>query len=571
MKNKELAEIFKNIADMLEINDENKFRVHAYRRAAQSLEGLSQDVADYGKTHSFDEIPGIGKDLKEKIQEYVKSGKIGFYEKLLEGVPRPILDFMKIPGVGPKTASMIYRKLKIKNLDDLQFKAKSGKIKNIDGIKEKTIKNILRGINFLKKSEGLTPINIAMDNAKSIVGLLKKNTKISSIEYAGSLRRMKEKVRDIDVVACSDNSNKTMEYFTSMPVCTNVLVKGKTKSSIMTTSGMQVDLRVVNSQSYGAALSYLTGSKEHNVRLREIAVTKGLKINEYGVFKAGTNKQIAGITEKSIYDVLGMSFVPPEMRENRGEVELALKNKLPKLVTLNDIKSDLHMHTEESDGVLSLSEIVDICQQKGYKYIAITDHSQILKIAGGLSAKRLFGQIKKIEKINKKNKKIKLLKGCEVDVLSDGKLDFGNEVLKELDFAIASIHSGFTQSKDKLTSRIMKAMDNKHINMIGHPTGRLAGVRQGYEIDIMKILRHAKDTNTSIEINCHPDRLDLNDVNVKLAKEMGVSIGLATDSHTKEQFDNIYYGLGVARRGWLEKKDILNSLSLKEFFKRIKK
>jgi len=571
MKNQEIAEIFNKIADILEIKEENIFRIRAYRRASQNIGSLTKDVEDIIKEEKLEDIPGIGKDLAKKIDEYVKTGKMKFYEDLKKEIPKGMLAFMDIPGVGPKTAKVIYEDLKIKNIEDLIVKAKAGKIKKVFGIKDKTIENILRGIDFLKKSEGRTPLYIAMKISNEIINELKKLKEISQIEAAGSLRRRKETVRDIDIVSASTKPKGIMDKFVSLPQVKEILAHGQTKSSIITKEEIQVDLRVVEPECYGAALAYLTGSKEHNVKLREMAVKKHLKINEYGVFKVKADRKIAGKDEEGIYKSLGLSYVPPEIRENRGEIELAIKDSLPKLVELKDMKGDLHLHSEASDGNLSVPEIAELAKAKGYEYIVVTDHSKTLVIAGGLKEKELVLQMEKIDALNKRIKGFRVLKGAEVDILADGTLDYNDGILKELDFVIAAIHAGFKQSREQLTKKIISAMENKYVNMIAHPTGRLMGVRDSYDIDIAKVLKAARDTNTAVEINAYPDRLDLNDINCKLAKETGVMIGIGTDSHSKEHMDNMIFGINVARRGWLEKKDVLNTLKINDFLKKIKK
>ncbi|UCD54619.1 MAG: DNA polymerase/3'-5' exonuclease PolX [Candidatus Omnitrophota bacterium] len=571
MKNKEIAEIFNNIADILEIKDENPFRIRAYRKAAQNIESLSKDIETVARKKKLTDIPGIGEDLAGKIEEYISKGKIKIYQDLKRSVSKPVLEFMTIPGVGPKTAKLLSEKLKIKSIKDLEKKASQGKIKDIFGIKEKTVTNILRGIGFLKKSEERTPLGEAIKISDEITARLKKLSEVKKVSPAGSLRRMKETVRDIDILVTSNKPRKVMEVFTRMPRVKEVLVHGPTKSSIITKNNIQVDVRVVEPSSFGSALCYFTGSKSHNIALRKMAVEKSLKINEYGVFEVKTKKKIAGADEKDIYKALNLAYVPPEMREDRGEIELAMKDKLPRLVEPEDIKGDIHVHSDSSDGALSLEEIATICQRMGYEYVVITDHSQTLRIAGGLKEKDLFSNIKKVRKLDKKFKKIRLLIGSEVDILSDGELDYKDSVLKELDFVIGAIHSGFKQSRETLTRRIVKAMESKYVNMIAHPTGRLMGVRDAYEINLEKVLKVAKETNTALEINAYPERLDLDDNASRRAKERGVMLGIATDTHTREQLDNMPFGVSVARRGWLEKKHVLNTFSLEAFLKKIKK
>lgn len=382
---------------------------------------------------------------------------------------------------------------------------------------------------------------------------------------------MKETVRDIDILVTSNKPRKVMDAFTKLDRVREVLVHGPTKSSVITKDKIQVDVRVVEPSSFGSALCYFTGSKGHNIHLRKMALRKGLKINEYGVFKARKNRKIAGKEEEDIYKALGLAYIPPEMREDKGEIELALEDKLPRLLELKDIKGDLHVHSESSDGVLTFEEIASSCREVGYEYVVITDHSKTLRVAGGLKEKELMRNVEKIRKLDKSEKKIRILAGTEVDILSDGSLDYDNSVLKELDFVIAAVHSGFREPKEALTKRIVKAMENRFVHMIAHPTGRLMGVRGPYEIDLEKVFKVARDTDTALEINAYPERLDLDDNASRRAKEMGVTLGIATDMHVKEQFNNMRFGVSVARRGWLEKKNVLNTLSLEKFLERIKK
>ena len=571
MKNHRIAEIFNNTAEILQIKDENPFRIRAYAKAAESLENLTEDIAKLSEEDKLTDIPGIGKDLAAKIKEFLKTGKIASYEDLKKSIPKSVLDLMKVPGVGPKTAKLLNDKLDIKSVKDLKKKASEGKVKGIFGIKDKTVENILRGISFLEKSEGRTPIDRAMSISDEIITALKKVPEVKKIMPAGSLRRMKETVRDIDILITSESPGKVMDVFTKLSAVGEVSAHGPTKASVITRDKIQVDVRVVKEASFGSALCYFTGSKSHNIRLRQVAIRKGLKLNEYGVFKEKTKRKVAGKEEKDVYKALGLAYVEPEMREDKGEIELALKDKLPSIVELGDIKGDLHVHSESSDGALSIGEIAFLCEKIGYEYVVITDHSRSLKIAGGLSEKELLKNIDRIRKLNKKLKKIRLLAGSETDILGDGALDYNDSVLKELDFVIAAVHSGFKQPKEVITKRILKAMDNRYINMIAHPTGRLIGIRDAYEVDLEKVFKKAKETKTAIEINSYPERLDLDDNASRRAKELGVTLGISTDTHAKEQFGNMLFGVSVARRGWLEKKNILNTLDLESFLKRIKK
>lgn len=564
MSNAQIVEIFDKIADILEIQGENPFRIRAYRKAAQTIEDLSENISQDVKEDALVKLPGIGEDLASKIKEFVKTGKISVYEKLKKKVKPVLLDMLNIPGVGPKTAKLLYEKLKIKSLAGLEAKAKAHQISGLPGVKEKTEENILKGLDFLKKDTGRMRLDAAFMTADYIVSKLTKLPQVIKISPAGSLRRMKETVRDIDILVTSKRSEKVMDAFVGLPNVGDIIAKGATKSSILTKDNVQADLRVVSPESYGAALMYFTGSKAHNIKMREMAAKKGLKINEYGVFRVKGNKKIAGKNESEIYSLFKMSYVEPELRENTGEIEMALRGKLPKPVEIKDIKGDFHVHTKESDGVLTLDGIAKIAKKKNYKYVVISDHSQSLKIAGGLSQKKLLKQIENIHKFNRRSKNVKLLAGSEVDILNDGSLDYNDEVLKKLDFVIAAIHTGFHQSKDKLTARIVKAMQNRYVNLIAHPCGRLIGKRAAYELDYEEMFSVAKKTGTAIEINSYPERLDLTDVNCRRAQELGIKLAIATDTHTESQFDNIIYGISVAKRGWMEKKNLLNCLTLKE-------
>lgn len=564
MHNAQIAEIFEKIADILEIQGENPFRIRAYRRAAQAIYNLSKDIFEYAEDDALLKLPGIGEDLASKITEYLNTGRISAYEKLKKKVKPVLLDMLDIPGVGPKTARLLYEKLKIKSLTELEAKARAHKISGLPGVKDKTEENILKGLDFLKKDVGRMPLDIAFTTAKYIVTELKKLSHVIEISPAGSLRRMKETIRDIDILVTSRKSNAVMDVFVKLPVVGVIIAKGATKSSILTKDNIHLDLRVVAPESYGAALMYFTGSKAHNIRMREMAAKKGLKINEYGVFRLNGNKRIAGKSESEIFSLFKMPYIEPELRENTGEIEMALSGKLPRLVGLKDIKGDFHVHTEESDGSLSLEEIARIAKGKNYKYIIISDHSASLKIAGGLSEKALLRQIGNIHSFNQRSKDIKLLSGSEVDIRDDGSLDYSDALLEKLDFVIAAIHSGFHQSKDKLTARIVKAMQNKYVNIIAHPSGRLIGQRTAYELDYERIFRVAKDTGTAIEINAYPERLDLTDINCKRAQELGVKLAIGTDVHTENQFDNMIYGVSVAKRGWVDRGHLLNCLMLKE-------
>jgi len=568
MKNKEVAEIFRQIAEILEIQNENPFRIRAYLKAAQSVESLSQDIAEAAQKNQLEKIPGIGKDLAQKINEIVKTGKLKFYKQLRNKIPKGLTLLMSVPGLGPKTARLLYDKLKIKSIRQLEKAARTHKISRLPGIKEKTEENILRGIALIKKAKERMPLAHALSVAAEFTQALKKLKEVKQVEPAGSLRRRKETVRDIDILVTSSRPKKIMDVFTELRQVKEVLSKGETKSSVLTEDGIQVDVRVVKPKSFGAALLYFTGSKEHNIKLRKLAVKKGWKVNEYGLFRK--NKWLAGKTEEEIFKKFKLPFIIPELREDQGEIEAAFGGKLPKAIEIADIKGDLHIHSQWSDGTEKIEDIANSARRQGYKYIAITDHSQSIKIAGGLTIERLKKQIDLIHKLNKKLKGFRILAGSEVDIKSDGSLDYPDKILKELDMVIGAIHTGFKQSQEQLTRRIISAMDNRYVNIISHPSGRLLGRREAYALDMEKVLKKAKATGTFMEINTFPDRLDLIDVNCRRAKELGVKMAISTDSHKLEHLKFMPLGLSVARRGWLEKKDVINTLPLEKLLKLIR-
>jgi len=571
MRNFEIAAIFNDIAELLEIKDENPFKIRAYRKAAQSIESLTQDIEEIANKGALREIPGVGKELSAKIEEIIATGKLKFYEKLKGQIPAVILDMMEIPGVGPKTAKILHAKFKLRSIDQLERLARGHRICKLPDIKEKTEENILRGIELLKRSRERTSIGEALPIATEIIGKLKAVPGVRRINYAGSVRRMKETVHDIDILITSVKPRPIMDVFVSLPQVKDILAHGETKSSILVKEGIQVDLRVVEPASYGAALLYFTGSKQHNIHLRGIANGMGYKINEYGVFRERTGKRVAGEEEEDIYRFLKLSFIPPELREDAGEIQAAARGDLPDLVELKDIRGDLHVHSEWSDGTHSIRELAEAAKKRGYEYIAVTDHSQSLKVAGGLSKAELREKIKEIRSINRKLSGMTLLAGTELDILPDGSLDIDEGLLPELDIVVAAIHSGFKQGKEKLTRRIIGAMKNKYVHIIAHPTGRLMGVRDAYELDFEEVFKAAKDTNTALEINAFPSRLDLTDVSARRAKETGVMTAIGSDTHMIDQLDNMLFGAAVARRGWLEKKDVLNTLTLDKLLKKIKK
>ena len=570
MDNAAIAAIFRNIAVILELKGDNPFRIRAYEKAAQNIESLNQNLKDLAKENRLTAIPGIGTDLANKINEIIATGTLAQYEELKKSIPQGLIKMLQIPGLGPKTIKAIYQKMHIETIEELKKAAKGGKLTRIPHLKEKTQENILKGIALLENTAQRLILPLALEIAeKYFYKPLKQLREIEKIEIAGSLRRRKDTIGDIDILASSKKPNKVMGFFTSLGNVKDILAKGPTKSSIVSKEGFQVDLRVIKKESFGSALLYFTGAKQFNINLRQLALKKGYKINEYGVFKK--NEPVAGKTEKEIFSFFKMQYIPPVLREDRGEIDLALKHKLPKLIELKDIRGDLHIHSTYSDGSSTIEEIARKAKTFGYDYVAITDHSRSLKVANGLSIERLYQKKKAIEKLNKKLKGIRILCGSEVDILSDGQLDYPNEVLKDLDIVIAAIHTGFKQSKKQLTTRIIKALKNKYTHIIAHPTGRLWGVRPEYEIDLEEIFKVASEYGKAMEINCYPKRLDLNDINVLKAKSAGVKLALGSDTHIIDQMNSMQWGITVAQRGWLIKENVINTLSLDNLQKWLKR
>lgn len=564
MKNQLVSNILYQIADLLDLKGEIFFKTRAYRIAAQTIEALEEDIETLTKQDRLLEIPGVGEGLAKKIKEIVETGKLDYFERLKKEIPEDLINLLNIPGLGPKKVAAIYKNLGITTLSELLKAANDGKLRNLDGFGEVTEQNIIRGIQLLEKTSGRALLNVAYADGFNYLTYLEKCSYIEKVSVAGSLRRMKETIGDIDILASSNKPDKVMEFFVSYPEVQQILSKGTTKSSVILKDNLQVDLRVVETKSFGAALQYFTGSKEHNVSLRSFAIKKGYKLNEYGLFKKDTEKFIAGKTEEKIYEKIGFPYIEPELRENRGEFEAAKNKTLPKLVGYDEILGDFHVHSLWSDGNDSIENLAINAKKIGYSFIGITDHSQSLKIAHGLSEEKVNKKIQEITKLNKKFSNFRILSGTECDIKNDGSLDYNNKILKKFDFVYIGIHSGFKMDKNKMTERIIKGMHNDNVNFLAHPTGRLIGKRDPYQVDIEKIIDAAKETGIILEINAFPDRLDLDDVHSKLAKEKKIKFVLGTDSHSINHLSFMRFGTATARRGWLEKKDILNTYCLKE-------
>jgi len=562
----EIAAIFERISNMLSVLDENPFKIRAYKKAALNISELNEDIAQRAGADDLISIPGVGKDLAAKIKEYLVTGKMSEYDKLLETVPLELIELLRIQGLGPKTLSLLYKELNVKSLSDLETVLDGDEILTFRGLGKKKIEDIKKGIVIFKESKERTPLGIALPLSGLIVAEVEKIPGTEGTVVAGSLRRFRETVKDIDILTISDNTEETVKAFTEMPFVRDILASGNTKGSVIAgeglQAGIQVDLRVVGPESYGAALQYFSGSQAHNVKLRSLASKKGLKINEYGVYKG--EKKIAGETEKEVYKSLGLPLIPPELREDRGEIEAALEGRLPRLIEQKDIKGDLHMHTTWSDGKASIAEMAESAAELGYSYIAITDHSPSSVIASGLSVKRMAQKQKELETIDKKMRNIKILMGTEVDIKPDGTLDYPDEVLKGLDVVIASVHSGFKMDGETMTERIVRAIENPYVHALGHPTGRLIGERDPYDVDIDRVIEAALEHGKALEVNGSHPRLDLKDLHVRKAVDAGVKIIISTDAHRPEQLLQMKLGVGTARRGWVEKKSVLNTLDTQE-------
>lgn len=571
MKNTLVAELLRNIARLLEIKGELIFKIRAYEKAALVIENLEEDIGEIWKKGRLDDIPGVGEALTEKISEFLKTGKLDYYEKLKKEVPVDVEGLGRVEGLGPKTILKLYKKLKVKNLGDLERAAKQGKVQKIEGLGPAVEQNILKSIAFAKTAGKRFLLGHALDIAEEIKSKLKKLEEVDKIEIAGSLRRKKETIGDIDILVTSKKPAKIMDFFASMDDVENVMAKGPTKASVRLKEGLDADLRIIDEKSYGAALLYFTGNKQHNINLRKIAIKKRMKLSEYGIFSKKNNRMLAGKTEEECYRKLGLRYIEPEIREDEGEIEAAMKNKLPELIGYNDLKSDLQMHTKWSDGNSTILEMALAAKKLGHEYICITDHvGNTFRIANSLDEKRIKKQRKEINNVNRKLNGIVVLQGGEVNIMDDGTLDMKDSVLKELDIVLASIHSGFKNSKEKLTKRITMAMENEHVDIIAHPTGRLISQRPAYEIDFGKILEKAKETKTVLEINAYPERMDLNDINAKSAIKAGIKMSIGTDSHDTSQLRNYRLGIAIARRAWAGKQDIINTYSLKDMLKQLK-
>ncbi len=564
MRNAEVAAVLYDISELLEIKGENIFKVRAYAKAARAIEGMTEDIEEVASRKKLTEIPGVGESIAEKIEEYLKTGRIEQYKELLIQVPVELHELLKIPGVGPKTAQLLHEKFGVKNVDDLEKAAKQHRIRRLAGFGVKKEENILSSIERYRQRSTRIPLGTALPLSRKIVEFLKKSRAIDRIEPAGSLRRKKETVGDIDILATSNDPKAAIEAFVHLPLVKKILGQGTTKATIVTRDAIQIDLRILEEKSFGTSLQYFTGSKEHNIKLRDIARLKGLKLSEYDFEEVATGRKIYCRSDDEVYRKLGLLPIPPEIREDTGEIEAALSGKLPELIEQKDIKGDFHVHTDWSEGINPLPEMVGAAKRLGYEYIAITDHSRSLGVAHGLSEERLLEQIKEIGKLNDKNRDFHIFTGTEVDIKADASVDFPDSILSQCDVVVAALHVGQRQTRREITGRLVTAMENEHVDIIAHPTGRIIGEREAYDVDMEVLLDAAASTGTVLEINAYPSRLDLNDVNARKAKNKGVTLTIDTDAHSMEQLGLMEFGVNVARRGWLEKDDLVNTRGVKD-------
>lgn len=559
MKNFEVARQFELMADILELKGENPFRIRAYRRAAQNLESLSEEIEAVAREKRLEDIPGVGADLAGKIQEYLSTGKIKEIAAASKGIPRGVVELMNIPGVGPRTARLLHEREHITGIGQLEKLASKGGLRGLPGIQAKTEQNILKGIRLVRGGQERMPLGHALPLGRELVQALERLAAVKQISLAGSIRRMKETVGDIDILVTSSRPDTVMRAFVALPQVAEVLERGTTKSSMRHREGIQVDLRVVDPACFGAALVYFTGSKQHNIHIRDIGVKRGLKISEYGVFRASTGRRLVSATEAEVYAAIGLPWIPPELREDAGEVEAARQGKLPDLVELDEIRGDLHCHTDATDGHHPIEAVVTAAERRGYKYVAITDHSLSARVAGGLTADELAAHVKKIRAVQARHPRITVLAGSECDILADGSLDYPDHVLAGLDLVIGAVHTGFRQSRAEMTRRICRALAHPRLHVLGHPTGRLIGKREPYAVDIDEMLRTARRHGKAVEINSQPDRLDLDDVHARRAHELGVLVAVSTDMHMLDHLGWMELGVATARRGWTETRQVVNT------------
>ena len=564
MTNREIAEFLKRIGDMLDILGENRFKVLAYRRAADNILNLGQDIHIYWQAGTLQEIPGVGQAIAEKIDELLTTGQLEFYERLQDQVPAGVVSLLEIPDVGPRTAKLLWEELGLQSVAEVEAAARNGQLQGLPGLGAKSEAKILAGIEALHRRSDRIPLGTAWPVALDLLeGLQAASPEVLEATVAGSLRRMQSTIGDIDLLASSTAPESVMRAFADLPRVAEVVLSGQTKTTVRLHNGLQVDLRVLEPDHWGAALQYFTGSQAHNVRVREIARNQNLSLSEYG-FKREDGTLILCPQETGVYETLGLSWVPPELREDRGEIQAAIEDSLPRLVGWDDILGDLHAHTNWSDGAGTLEEMAETARQHGYRYLLISDHTQSLAVAGGLTPEQLRAQRAEIDALNKRWQDFTLLQGCELEIKADGTLDFSNEVLAELDFVVASVHTSLRQERTQITERVMNALRNPYVDVIGHPSGRILGQREESAVDLDAVIEAAVETGTALEVNSIPNRLDLDDVHVRRALGLGVKVAINSDAHHPGGLDSLRYGLATARRGWATSSDVLNTMSLDE-------
>ena len=560
--NPEVAQSLDDVADLLELDSANPFRVRAYRNAARVVRGLGKEVSELlADADTAPKLPGIGTDLAGKIRTLARTGHLPLLEQLRKKTPHIAQELLHLPNLGPKRVRTLCDELEVRTLEQLHRAVLDGRVRELSGFGagiEKKLREALEA--EAKAPPKRLKLALAESYVEPLLTYLRGASGVREVVVAGSYRRYQETIGDVDIVATAPRSAPVIERFTTYDEVAKVLASGSTRATIVLRSGLQVDLRVVPPESYGSALHYFTGSKAHNIAIRRLGVERGLKINEYGVFRG--RKRLGGKTEEEVFGAVGLGFIPPELRENRGEIEAAAAGSLPNLVELSDMRDDLHVHSKATDGHASLEELAEAAKERGYEYLAVTDHSRRLAMAHGLDARRLRGEMRAIDRLNEKGNGVTLLKGIEVDILEDGTLDLADDVLGELDLVVAAVHSKFDLSRQKQTERILRAIERPHFTILAHPTGRLIGEREPYDVDMARIISAAKERGCFIELNAHPDRLDLTDVHCRMAKEAGVLVSVATDAHRAQEMSNLRFGVGQPRRGWLEKGDVLNTRTL---------
>ncbi len=566
--NAEVAEILYEISELYALKGE-QYRSRAYMMAAQRIGSLTEDIRKIWQRGELQSIPGVGKSIAAVIEEYLETGQSSKLEELRESLPRGVMELIELDGVGPKKAMRLYEELGVNSIEELEKAAKAGKIRRLKGFGPKTEENILRSIEEYRRRQERFLLGAILPVIDEIVAYMKECDAVLRIEPAGSARRRKETVGDLDILVLSTRPEEVVERFVSMPRVTRIISQGTTRSTVIIGANLQVDLRVIPPESYGSALQYFTGSKAHNIKLRTIAVKKGYKLNEYGLFNRETGERIAGETEESVYKALGLEWIEPELREDRGEIEAAMEGRLPRLVKEEEIRGDLHIHTKWSDGTGTIEEMAEKAMSLGLEYIAICDHSKSMGIARGLDEERLRKQMAEIDRLNEQLEGFTVLKGIEVDIKADGTLDLSDSVLKDLDFVVASIHSGFKADERQMTERMIRAIHNDYVSTIGHPTGRIILRRRPYALNLDKVFEAAAEQGVLMEINAFPNRLDLNDVNAKAAKEHGIVMSIGTDAHAPNHMEFLNLGVAVARRGWLEPGDVINTLPVDELLRKL--